>query len=295
MRKLLVLVLVFITPLIIAQDKADSEFTADYALIITIDGLKPDAITPENAPNLTALIKQGAYTDKAQTVDPPKTLPSHTSLVTGLVPEKHLVFINEWVESLGHTKFDTIFTIAKKEKLSTAMFIGKDKLNFIAVPGSIDKLEYIKYSLSSVKEIGSGFIEYASNNMPDMTLIHFPEPDIPGHKEGWMSEEYMNSVKSVDLEIGKIIGFLKKNGFYSKTFLVITADHGGIDKNHKTIHPEVMTIPWMASGDNVKKNYTIKEQVDIYDTAPTVLKALGLPELKNIDGHAVNEIFAHDG
>lgn len=292
MRKLLVLVLLITAAFFIAF-AADTDYTADYAIVITVDGLRPVAITPETAPNLMALIKEGAYTSKGKTVDPPKTLPSHTSLVTGLIPEKHLTFINEWVESLGHTKFDTIFTIAKENKLITAMFVGKDKLNFIAVPGSVDEFVYIEYSPSSIEEISRSFIQYASNNMPDITLIHFPEPDIPGHKEGWMSLEYLNSVKNVDTEIGNIIKFLKKNGLYAKTFLLITADHGGIEKNHKTNHPDVMTIPWLASGMNVKKNYTIKEHVYIYDTAPTVLKALGLPGLNNIDGHTVNEIFTH--
>jgi predicted AlkP superfamily pyrophosphatase or phosphodiesterase len=292
-RNILVLALVFIIPFFIPSDEAYSENTAENAVVITIDGLRPDAISQTNAPNLTGLIKEGAYTPIANTVDPPKTLPSHTSLVTGLVPKKHLTFINEWVASYGYTQFDTIFTIAKEEGFSTAMFAGKDKLNFIAAPGSMDKIEVIEYSLSCVKEISDRFIDYAKNSMPRVSLIHFPEPDITGHKNGWMSEEYMISITRVDLEIGEIIKFLKKQGMYGKTFIVITADHGGKGTNHKVIHPEVMTIPWLAVGENVKQNYAIKEQVYIYDTAPTVLKALGLPELKNIDGHAVDEIFMH--
>jgi len=290
-RNILVLALVFIIPFFIPSDEAYSENTAENAVVITIDGLRPDAISQANAPNLTSLIKEGAYTTVANTVDPPKTLPSHTSLVTGLVPKKHLTFINEWVDGFGYTQFDTIFTIAKEEGFSTAMFAGKDKLNFIAAPGSIDKLEFIEYSPSCVKEISGRFIDYANNRMPRVSLIHFPEPDITGHKNGWMSEEYMKSITRVDLEIGEIIKFLKKQGMYGKTFIVITADHGGRGTNHKVITPEVMTIPWLAIGENVKQNYAIKEQVYIYDTAPTVLKALGLPELKNIDGRAVDEIF----
>jgi len=290
-RNILVLALVVIIPFFIPSNEANSENTAENAVIMTIDGLRPDAISQATTPNLKGLIKEGAYTPIANTVDPPKTLPSHTSLVTGLVPKNHLTFINEWADGFGYTQFDTIFTIAKEEGFSTAMFAGKDKLNFIAVPGSMDKLEIIEYGLSCVKEISDSFIDYAKKSMPRVSLIHFPEPDMTGHKNGWMSEEYMKSITRVDLEIGKIMKFLKKQGMYGKTFIVITADHGGKGTNHKVIHPEVMIIPWLAIGENVKQNYAIKEKVYIYDTAPTVLKALGLPELKNIDGHAVNEIF----
>jgi arylsulfatase A-like enzyme len=106
-----------------------------------------------------------------------------------------------------------------------------------------------------------------------------------------MSEEYFDSIKNVDNQLGKIIASLKQAGIYDKTFLVITADHGGKGKTHRGDHPNVTTIPWLAVGKEVKKNYTIKEQVYIYDTAPTVLHALGIKPPKNIDGNIIKEIF----
>ncbi len=291
MRKIVLLFLLITPLLVISPGTTFSEQSAEFALVITIDGLRADAIAKASAPNLTDLIKEGSYTPSAKTVDPPKTLPSHTSLVTGLVPKKHLTFINEWIEDMGYVEFDTIFTLAKKEGFSTAMFVGKDKLNFIAVPKSIDKLEVVEYSPTSVKEISNSFISYMKENTPGITLIHFPEPDIPGHKEGWMSEEYLNALQRVDTELGNIINALKQIGIYEKTFLVITSDHGGKGKTHKGDHPDVTTIPWLAVGEGVKQDYTIKEKVYIYDTAPTVLKALGISPPQNIDGRVLEEIF----
>lgn len=258
-----------------------------------IDGLRPDAISEENSPNFMKLISLGSYSNSTKTVDPPKTLPSNTSLVTGLVPKRHLTFINEWIDEMGYTEFETIFTQAKKEGFSTAMFVGKDKLNFIAVPGSIDKLEVIDYSPTSVNEISEGFTSYIKDNKTGITLIHFPEPDIPGHKHGWMSVEYLESVKRVDGEIGEIVEALKKTGIYDQTLIIITADHGGKDKNHKGDDPLVTTIPWLAVGKQIKANYKIQEQIYIYDTAPTVLKVLGIKQIKDIDGEVVEEIFVH--
>jgi predicted AlkP superfamily pyrophosphatase or phosphodiesterase len=291
-RKIVLLFLLITPLLVISPGTTFSEQSAEFALVITIDGLRADAIAKANAPNLTDLIKEGSYTPSAKTVDPPKTLPSHTSLVTGLVPKKHLTFINEWIEDMGYVEFDTIFTLAKKEGFSTAMFVGKDKLNFIAVPKSIDKLEVVEYSPTSVKEISNSFISYMKENKPRMTLIHFPEPDITGHKQGWMSEEYLNALQRVDTELGNIINALKQAGIYEKTFLVITSDHGGKGKTHKGDHPDVTTIPWLAVGEGVKQDYSIKEKVYIYDTAPTVLKTLGISPPQNIDGRVLEEIFA---
>lgn len=291
MRNTALVLVIFFILLFSYLEKAYCESPAEYALVIIIDGLRPDAISKKNAPNLIGLIKESSYTPSAKTVNPPKTLPSHTSLVTGLVPKEHGTYKNEWNPEMGYTEFDTIFTIAKKEGFTTAMFVGKDKLNFIAVPNSIDNLYIVEYSPSSVKEISENFITYMEKNKPRMTLIHFPEPDIPGHKEGWMSKEYLNAVKRVDAELGKIVAALKQAGIYEKTFLVITADHGGKGKTHRGDHTEVTTIPWLAAGNQVKKNYRIKEEVNIYDTAPTVLHALGLKPMEGIDGANIKEIF----
>jgi len=290
-RKIVLLFLLITPLLVISPGTAFSEQSAEFALVITIDGLRADAIAKANAPNLTDLIKEGSYTPTAKTVTPPKTLPSHISLVTGLVPKKHGTYKNEWNPSMGYTEFETIFTIAKKEGFSTAMFVGKDKLNFIAVPKSIDKLEVVEYSPTSVKEISNSFISYMKENTPGITLIHFPEPDITGHKQGWMSEEYLNALQRVDTELGNIIDALKQIGIYEKTFLVITSDHSGKGKTHKGDHPYVTTIPWLAVGEGVKQDYSIKEKVYIYDTAPTVLKALDISPPQNIDGRVLEEIF----
>ncbi|MEE8136977.1 MAG: alkaline phosphatase, partial [Thermodesulfobacteriota bacterium] len=137
------------------------------------------------------------------------------------------------------------------------------------------------------------FTSFMKENMPGVTLIHFPEPDIPGHKNGWMSEEYFDSIKNVDIQLGKIITSLKQAEVYDKTFLVITSDHGGKSYTHRGDHPYVTTIPWLAVGKEVKQNYSIKEEVNIYDTAPTILKALGIDLPQNIDGHVIEEIFTH--
>ncbi len=291
MRQISLILLALCSALLIFSFHSASEENSKYALIITIDGLRPDAITKDSAPYLTELIKNGSYSANAKTVDPPSTLPSHVSLVTGLKPKKHGTFVNEWIDSMGYTELDTIFTQAKKEGFSTAMFVGKDKLNFIAAPGSIDKLRVIDYSPTSVREITESFRSYIKDNMTGITLIHFPEPDIPGHNEGWMSAEYMEAVSRVDSEIGQIVETLISTEVFDETFIVITADHGGIRKNHKGNDPLVTTIPWLAVGKHIKKNYIITEQVYIYDTAPTVLKALGIKQITGNDGRVLNEIF----
>ena len=53
-------------------------------VLVSIDGLRPDAIATFKAPTLSKLVSEGSYTLKATTILPSKTLPSHTSMLTGV-------------------------------------------------------------------------------------------------------------------------------------------------------------------------------------------------------------------
>jgi predicted AlkP superfamily pyrophosphatase or phosphodiesterase len=284
---------IFILFLVIsAYSCADNK--ADYALIITIDGLRPDAIEKADTPNLDSLINKGSYTPSAKTDQTAKTLPSHTSLVTGLTSKRHGMIDNVYTPELGHTKFETIFTIAKKRGLGTALFVGKKKLSYINVPGTVEHYESTDMSEDSVRQITQSYSSYLKEHKPGLTLIHFPFPDLTGHRKGWMSAEYLDSIGVVDKALGTIVESLKETGIFESTFIVITSDHGGEGNTHGRLVANSINIPWLAIGKNVKADYRIKEQVYIYDTAPTVLRALGLPSPANIDGSVIKEIFLNN-
>src|SRR5262245_8758227 len=61
----------------------------DHVVIVSIDGLRPDAIATYKAPTLERLMGEGSYTLHAATILPSKTLPSHTSMLTGEPPSVH--------------------------------------------------------------------------------------------------------------------------------------------------------------------------------------------------------------
>ena len=65
-----------------------------HVVLVSIDGLRPDAISAYGAPTLGRLLNEGAYTLAANTIHPSKTLPSHTSMLTGQPPDRHGVLWN---------------------------------------------------------------------------------------------------------------------------------------------------------------------------------------------------------
>ena len=58
----------------------------EHVVIISMDGVRPDAIDAIDTPALDRLMAKGAYSRHAQTIDPSFTLPSHTSTLSGVVP-----------------------------------------------------------------------------------------------------------------------------------------------------------------------------------------------------------------
>ena len=62
-------------------------------LLVSIDTLRADAVSPETTPRLVELAARGTRFEHATTVTP-LTLPAHASLLTGLRPARHGLTIN---------------------------------------------------------------------------------------------------------------------------------------------------------------------------------------------------------
>lgn len=267
----------------------------DHVVIISIDGLRPDAISAVSAPNLSALMSQGAYCAQARTVEPIATLPTHTSMLTGLTPARHGVRFNAYRR--GHYQGETIYSVAKRAGLATAMFFAKSKLHYLADPAYLDHIQGPPadaddfHPPTSAARLAATFVKLWPHYFFALTFIHLREPDIAGHAEGWMSEGYLSAVADADRAVGTLVSALKASGRWPKTALIITADHGGNGRRHKPVIPENWTIPWLVVAPGVSHGSRIQRTLRIYDTAPTALALLGLKLSPGGEGRVIEEIM----
>jgi predicted AlkP superfamily pyrophosphatase or phosphodiesterase len=79
---------------------------APFVLLISIDGLKPEAITAADAHglkvrNLRAFMRDGMYANAVRGVLPTLTYPSHTTLLTGAAPARHGIYDNTTFDPLN--------------------------------------------------------------------------------------------------------------------------------------------------------------------------------------------------
>lgn len=263
---------------------------ARHVFIISFDGGKPSVMKQSKMPNFFSMTSQGASSSEAQTIFPSSTLPSHTSMLTGVGPATHRVSWNEWQPEKGLVPVPTIFQLAKKtnKSLVTAMFVGKQKFAHLFLPGSLDAFSLPDYSARIVARQAA---EYIMLKKPNLCFIHFADSDGAGHKYGWGSPEQVKSFADEDDALKTVWRAIEKAGIAKDSVVIMSADHGGHAKTHGSNSPEDMTIPWVAWGKGVKRGYTITAPITTYDTAATALWLLGVPVPEGWDGKPVTSAF----
>lgn len=256
-------------------------------VVISLDGLRPDALSPDRTPTLWALAQAGAHTLTAQTILPSATLMAHASMLSGYDIEGHGVTWNDYVPSLGFIQSPTLFSIAHDAGLETEMVVGKEKLVHIAAPGTVTSFTYVpKGDFGLAEEAGKAIADGF-----DVLFVHFPGPDAAGHNYGWMSETYLGTVANSDEAVRRILEALDAAGMRASTLILVTADHGGHGTLHGSSLPEDTTIPWIVAGPGVVPGTKLATEVRVYDTTATALWALGMPLPEDLDGKPVLEAF----
>jgi len=263
----------------------------ERVLIVSFDGLRPDAIAAAHMNNVLSLIQTGAYTFGAQTIMPSVTLPSHASMLVGTCPAKHIVRWNEYVPQNGFAIGTDIFDLAHASGLRTVMVVGKEKLRQITEPASTDYFAFV----DQTDKIPDPFTieQLAMQQMIKgfgLMFVHFPNGDLAGHDHGWMSRQQLDAYATDDESFGYLLDTLKSLGLYDGTLIIVTADHGGHDTTHGTNMLEDMTIPWIVSGRGIQP-MQLTSQISTTDTAATAAFALGLPIPTEWDGVPVYEAF----
>jgi arylsulfatase A-like enzyme len=266
-------------------------------LIVSFDGLRPDVALRAEMPNLRGLMNGGSFTFWAETTDVAITLPSHTSMLTGQTPEKHGIHWNS--EEAGKPapqpqfpQVPTLFQLAKKRGMTTAVVAGKAKFHVFDAQGVLDWKLIKENSDDDVSDAAAGIIRA---HQPEVMFVHFPDVDRVGHDRGWGTPEQVDACGVADKAFGRVLAALKEEGLLEKTLIIVSADHGGNGKTHGGLDPRSRHIPWIAAGPGVKKNFDLtrdqKLVVRTYDTFATACDFLGIETPSGIEGKAVKQAF----
>jgi arylsulfatase A-like enzyme/Flp pilus assembly protein TadD len=268
-------------------------------LLVTIDTLRADRLgaygyRDARTPHLDALASEGVLFEEVL-AQAPLTLPSHASLLTGLVPPTHGVRDNTYFRL--DSEAVTLAEILKEQGYQTAAFVGAFVLDRSfgldqgfdvyddevgsggEVPGVIAdrKGELVTRAFRS-------WLERRERQRPFFAWIHFFDPHLPYDHGGYDGE-----IGYVDEQVGKIL-----EGLPDDTLVVLTSDHGESlgehgEKSHGFfVYDATLRVPLVLSNErSLPKGQRVEKSARIIDVLPTILSLLDLPSPPGIQGRSL--------
>ncbi len=270
-------------------------------LIISVDGLRPDMLLRANTPTMHALFRGGTFSFWARTVPHAITLPSHTSMLTGVIPRKHEI---EWNKDLPlkepvYPRFPTLFEVAHKHGFTTAMAAGKSKFETLNKPGTLDWPWVTDSTKAEDADVAAHAVEIIREHRPQVMFVHLPSTDNVGHAIGWGTPQQEKTVEAGDAAIAQILAAVDEAKLRDETIVILTADHGGAGLTHLPDDARARHIPWIVNGRGVRKNVDLTTYpnliINTEDTFATASFLLGLPLSKDLDGKPIREILEDQG
>ena len=254
---------------------APAHAQADFAIrhrvmLVSLDGLRPDAIDAADAAFLRQQISRGAYTAFCRNEFPPATLPNHTTMLTGLPILTHGIFLN--AELPGHVANPTLLDMATGVQRRTGFFASKVKFNFLCRPEAAT----VRVIEPDIDKLTDQIVAFLEGPPPDFMFIHYNQPDGAGHAEGWMSESYLAEVRHVDALLRRVCDTMARRGLDRETVVIVTADHGGEGKSHALNTDLERNVPLLIFGPDVAAGHVLRGPNSLLQIAPTCAALLGL-------------------
>jgi predicted AlkP superfamily pyrophosphatase or phosphodiesterase len=263
-----------------------TEWKGPLVVVIGIDGLSIDGVERAKDPELHRFMEQSAWTLQARGVMPTLSSPNWESAITGAGPEQHGITSNGILGKMskfepvckdaeGH--FPTVFEVLHTQQPNANIAI------FHEWAGFADLLEKSVPNVlqhgGSHEKITEGAMEYWKAHHPALLFVHLDIVDHTGHDSGWSTGAYFKAVAAADKDVGELLDMVKQDKESSRTYILLTSDHGGKNRNHGGNSIVEITIPWMITGPDIVTGQ-IHSPVYIYDTAATIawIFSLNAPE-----------------
>ncbi len=282
-------------------------------ILISIDTLRADHTGASRTPNIQAYAEHGTVFTHAET-QIPFTLPSHTVLMTSTYP-----FQNGVEENAGRVPagLDTLASVLKGHGYRTAAFIGSIFLekqlgldrgfDTYDSPFSFEAFSKLSGSMLfaggphnpySVRERRPGALVLRAatqwlagqRNQPVFVFVHLFDVHQP-----YRLGSYDAEVKSVDQLLGGFREMLKREGWWGRSLVMVTADHGeGLGQHGESDHgyfvyESTLHVPlivhWPAGGKTLSAG--VDRPVGLIDVAPTVLDWLKIPAPGSFQGRSL--------
>ncbi len=284
-------------------------------LVITIDTTRADRIGCygyhlAHTAAIDSLASEGVRCANAVS-SAPITMPSHTSIFTGLFPPAHgvrdngayalgeeAVTLAERLRDAGYTThaFVSALVLNRRYNLNQGFETYDDDLWAEEDP----KLFMIRERQApKTAELFLSWLQSwnAKKTKPFFTWIHFFDPHQPYHPSAAdlaiCPTPYDAEIAGVDRQIGRIIDTLRADGVLDDTLVIFTADHGeslgehGEQTHAIFVYDATVRVPLIVHYPRLFKPGVYEGPIRSVDITPTVLDVVGLKATNAMDGRSM--------
>ena len=216
---------------------------APDVVVITIDTLRADHLgcygyKQIRTPNIDALAAESARFERAYT-PVPVTLPAHTAIFTGTYPT--LSGMHDFSGNKLNATQPTLASVLKQNGYVTGAVIGSAVLDSRFGLNRGFDFYYDHFDFSRLQESNLEEMERPGNVVADVALdwlaknhgskfllwMHLYDPHYPYRPPAPYSEQYKDrlydgEIAFADAQVGRLIAYLKANGLYRDTLIVLT-------------------------------------------------------------------------
>jgi Flp pilus assembly protein TadD len=258
-------------------------------IVITIDTLRADHVTPQLMPTLDALSQESVVFEQAVTVAP-LTLPAHASLFTGLYPPRHRIRDNQMYALPADVV--TYPLRLKSRGYATGAFVSAVVLDHRF--GLVRGFDTYDDEIDGPERPGRDTIARAerwidSAGRPFFLWLHLFEPHAP-----YRTGSYAGEVKEVDAALADFFGYLQRTQIWDRVIVSVTADHGeslgehGEQTHGFFLYDATLRIPWILKVPDFGGR-RVRQLVRIIDEIPTILDIAELGD-RNDDATAADGV-----
>lgn len=284
-------------------------------VLITVDTLRADRLEPYGyrlikTPQISRLAADGILFERA-IAQVPLTLPSHCSIMTGAYP-----FSTGVRDQAGFVLADNVTTLAeslKKAGYDTAAFVASSVLeartgldrgfDVYSDPTKADK-ETVAGSEGLERRgdaILAGALKWIETpgRKKFFVWIHLYETHAPyrsrePYASRYRKHPYDGAIAYVDSILGRFFQSAMSRGWYDRSIMVFTSDHGeslgehGEQTHGFFLYDATLRVPLIVKlPRSLWKGTKVADQVRSIDIAPTILELAGLERGPAIQGESL--------
>jgi arylsulfatase A-like enzyme len=303
----------FFTRTLGANHLAAGGFKGYNVLLVTLDTTRADHLpaygyTQVKTPNLDQLAKESVIFKDAIS-HAPLTLPSHTSILTGLLPITHGVRDNGGY--FVDPKEITLAEVLKKNGYTTGAFVSSFVLDSRWGLNQGFDFYFDHFNLAEFQDVNPRDIQRRGDETEGeaenwlqknqdkrfFSWVHFYDPHDPydppePYKTTYANSLYDGEIAFTDQMLGKLFSKIQSLGLKDRTIIIVTADHGESLGQHQEathamfIYNTTTHIPLLIHIPGNKKA-EILTTVRHIDIAPTVLALLGIETPNTMQGSSL--------